>query len=45
MSLIFCDSFDHYATAQLGQKWDAVTGAVAVSAGEGRRSTAGEAGH
>lgn len=40
MSLIFCDSFDHYATAQLGQKWDAVTGAVAVSAGEGRRSTA-----
>lgn len=37
MPLIFIDGFDHYATAQLTQKWSAYN-AFAVAAG-GRRST------
>jgi hypothetical protein len=41
MSLVFVDSFDHYSSAQVGMKWDSVIGAVAISAGAGRRSTNG----
>ena len=40
MTLKFMDSFDHYATAQISQKWTAVTGAT-IGASAGRRSTGG----
>lgn len=38
MALRFLDSFDHYATADLGKKWTSVVGAITVQAA-GRRST------
>ena len=44
MALLFMDSFDHYVTADLLEKWNAIYQpdvAIAVSAGNGRRSTAG----
>lgn len=39
MALLFCDSFDHYTTAQASRKWDTV-GNVAIGA-FGRNSTSG----
>lgn len=39
MALRFIDSFDHYATADINQKYSSTSGTVAVSAGNGRRST------
>jgi hypothetical protein len=39
MTLRFIDSFDHYATADIGQKYSSSNGAT-ISAGNGRRSTA-----
>lgn len=39
MALRFLDSFDHYATAELNQKWNVLSGAATVSSGNGRRST------
>lgn len=41
MALRFCDSFDHYVTADLNSKYTTVTGAGVISAGNGRNSTAG----
>lgn len=48
MALLFCDGYDHYATAQVvsGQKWDAVSNATisatyARSGGQGARVTNG----
>ena len=38
MSLLFCDSFDHYATADITAKWSSTSGTVTVASG-GRRST------
>ena len=41
MALLFMDSFDHYVTADLLEKWNAIYQpdvAIAVSAGNGRRS-------
>jgi hypothetical protein len=40
MALRLADSFDHYATAQLTRKWTTLDGSPAISAGNGRRSTA-----
>jgi hypothetical protein len=40
MALRFCDSFDHYVTADLTEKWTSKTGSPTISAGTGRRSTA-----
>lgn len=41
MTLRFIDSFDHYATADLNQKYSDVNASgVAISAGNGRRGTA-----
>lgn len=42
MALEFCDSFDHYATADLLKKWTTAAGnsKEAISAGNGRNSTA-----
>lgn len=40
MTLRFVDSFDHYATADLGLKYSSTGGSPAISAGNGRRSTA-----
>lgn len=41
MTLRFTDSFDHYATADFTQKWTLTgSGTYAISAGNGRRSTA-----
>jgi hypothetical protein len=39
MSLRFCDSFDHYVTADLIEKWSSSTNSPAISSGNGRRST------
>ncbi len=39
MSLLFCDSFDHYETADLVRKWTAASFGTIVAAA-GRRSTA-----
>lgn len=33
MALLFCDSFDHYATAEIAQKWTALQNGVAWSSG------------
>jgi len=45
MALLFIDSFDHYVTADLTEKWSAsaVTGggAIAIGAGTGRRASQG----
>ena len=41
--LLFMDSFDHYATADLSEKWTGTTvsgGTLTVAAGAGRRGTA-----
>ena len=38
MSLLFLDSFDHYATADLTAKWTSITNTPAITSG-GRRST------
>jgi hypothetical protein len=32
-NLLFCDSFDHYSTAQGGRKWTTFSGSVAIAAG------------
>lgn len=39
MTLRFFDSFDHYATADITQKWTSTTASPTISAGNGRRST------
>lgn len=41
MSLVFMDSFDHYSSANLGQKWDvlSVTGGTNIDTSGGRRGT------
>lgn len=39
MALLFLDSFDHYATADIAEKWT-VIGTPTISAGTGRRSSA-----
>lgn len=39
MALRFMDSFDHYATADIGKKWT-TPGAATISAGNGRNGTA-----
>lgn len=41
MALIFIDSFDHYATADLTSKYDTVNGSPAINATGGRRSSGG----
>ena len=41
MTLLFCDGFDHYATADLSKKYTTVTGSPTISAAAGRRSTGG----
>ena len=38
MSLLFMDSFDHYATADINKKWDTVSGSPAINASGGRNS-------
>lgn len=38
MSLLFCDSFDHYATADGLKKWTAFGTGVTITASSGRRS-------
>ena len=40
MTLRFVDSFDHYVTADLTEKWTSKTGSPTISAATGRRSTA-----
>ena len=40
MALLFMDSFDHYATADITEKWTASTGTFAIGA-YGRNSTNG----
>jgi hypothetical protein len=39
MSLRFTDSFDHYVTADITEKWTAKTGSPTITASGGRRST------
>jgi len=41
MALRFMDSFDHYATGDLAEKWTSNAGGHTISAGTGRRGTAG----
>jgi hypothetical protein len=38
--LRFCDSFDHYLTADIPAKWPAQSGSPVISAGTGRHSSA-----
>src|SRR4029450_12895211 len=38
MAFLFCDSFDHYVTADISEKWSA--GSLVVGAGAGRRGSA-----
>lgn len=40
MALRFCDSFDHYATADFLAKYQTVAGSPTISAGNGRNGTA-----
>lgn len=40
MALLFIDSFDHYVTADLGEKWTTWGGTQSISAGTGRRGSA-----
>lgn len=42
MALLWLDSFDHYATADIGEKYATISGvgAESISAGNGRRSSA-----
>ncbi len=37
MSLLFIDGFDHYATADITKKWNAILGAASINASSGRR--------
>jgi hypothetical protein len=39
MSLLFMDSFDHYATGDLTEKWSSLISAPTINAGAGRRGT------
>lgn len=39
-SVVFVESWDHYATADLTKKWSAATASATVSAGNGRNGTA-----
>jgi hypothetical protein len=39
VSLVFMDSFDHYATADLTTKWPLTVGSVVIQPGGGRRGT------
>ena len=41
MALLFMDGFDHYVTADISKKYNATQGSPSISAGNGRRSTAG----
>jgi hypothetical protein len=41
MALLFMDSFDHYATADIAEKWTAVTGGTPAIGAYGRNSTSG----
>lgn len=41
MSLLFMDSFDHYATADLTEKWTSKSGSVSTIGAYGRNSTNG----
>lgn len=40
MALRFCDSFDHYVTADIPSKYTSVSAGASISAGNGRNSTA-----
>jgi hypothetical protein len=40
MALLFMDSFDHYITADLTEKWTSLAGTVAIQAAAGRRGSA-----
>ena len=33
MALLFCDGFDHYATAQINNKWTSSSGATVAAVG------------
>lgn len=37
--LLFCDSFDHYASADFTQKWSSSNGGATIQSGQGRRGT------
>lgn len=40
MALLFCESFDHYATGDLTEKWDSLEGStVTIESGTGRNGT------
>jgi hypothetical protein len=39
MALRFVDSFDHYLTADLTEKWTNLISTPAISSGNGRRGT------
>jgi hypothetical protein len=39
VTLVFMDSFDHYATADIPHKWPLTVGAVLIQPGAGRRGT------
>lgn len=39
MAFLFCDSFDHLATAQLPSKWNSVLGGANIGAAGGRNGT------
>jgi hypothetical protein len=39
MALRFCDSFDHYLTADLTEKWTNIISSPSISSGNGRRGT------
>lgn len=39
MTMLFCDSFDHYASAQLTHKWTAIGTGTTIVAATGRRGT------
>lgn len=41
MSIQFFDSFDYYATADIGKKWDVVNGSPVINAAGGRNSGGG----
>lgn len=40
MALLFVDSFDHYATGDISEKWTSTSGGQTIDAGQGRRGTA-----
>ena len=39
--ILFLDGFDHYATADIGKKWDTVSGTPAINGAGGRNSGGG----